>query len=269
MQKPTSSSGTVRKAMGVLDLIASFERPVRFSEVLEKSDFPKGTLYRMVQTLRTEGLLAYDEARQTYSLGIRLMRLAHAAWTQFSLATVAQPHLDRLSRLLGETIHLAQLDNSQVLYVDKRNAASAVEMFSQAGKVGPAYCTGVGKAMLAYLPEAELQPALGQQSYHAFTPLTFTSPDALRAELDVIRQRGFAFDNEEHEPGIICVAVPILSHSNRVIGAISVTSTTSKTSLAEMEKLVPQMRQVTDEIAAAAELWRFPTEQTPLEQLET
>ena len=214
--------------MGVLDLIASFERPVRFSEVLEKSDFPKGTLYRMVQTLRTEGLLAYDEARQTYSLGIRLMRLAHAAWTQFSLATVAQPHLDRLSRLLGETIHLAQLDNSQVLYVDKRNAASAVEMFSQAGKVGPAYCTGVGKAMMAYLDEAQLEKTISQQSFHRFTDKTLASEKALRADLVKIRSRGYAVDDEEHEPGIICIACPILTNGGRMLGALSVTGSTGR-----------------------------------------
>ena len=268
MSKPSTSSGTVRKAMGVLDLVASFGRPVRFNEVLEKSDFPKGTLYRMMQTLRTESLLAYDDARQTYSLGIRLMRLAHGAWTQFSLATVAQAHLDALSTSIGETIHLAQLDNAQVLYVDKRNAESAVEMFSQAGKVGPAYCTGVGKAMLAYLPEIELRAALGQQSYHRFTPLTLTSAEALCAELSKIRAAGFAFDNEEHEPGIICVAAPILARSGRIIGAISVTSTTSKTSLDELEKLVPEMQEATAQIASAAELWRFPAEQKPLEILE-
>ena len=88
----------------------------------------------------------------TYALGVRLVRLAHAAWAQSSLAPLARPYLDRLSAETGETIHLAQLDQGQVLYVDKRNAARPVEMFAQAGKVGPAYCTGVGKAMLAYLP---------------------------------------------------------------------------------------------------------------------
>jgi len=269
MNKLSSASGTVHKAMGVLDLVAAFERPVRFNEVLEKSNFPKGTLYRMMQSLRAEGLLAYDDARQTYSLGIRLMRLAHAAWTQFSLATVAQPYLDQLSRSIGETIHLAQLDNAQVLYVDKRNAESAVEMFSQAGKVGPAYCTGVGKAMLAHLPEIELRAALAQQSYHRFTPKTLASPEALVAELHNIRARGFAFDDEEHEPGIICVAVPVLTAAGRVIGAISVTSTTNKTNLAGLEKLVPEMRQATSEIAQTAELWRFPADQKPMEKLES
>ena len=268
MQKPQSASGTVRKAMGALDLVAAFERPVRFAEVLERSDMPKGTLYRMLQTLRAENLLAYDEQRQTYSLGIRLVRLAHAAWTQFSLATVAQPFLDDLSKSIGDTIHLAQLDNAQVLYVDKRHAESSVEMYSQAGKIGPAYCTGVGKAMMAFLPDPELKTVLAQQSYHRFTPETLATPDALTAELKNIRQRGYAFDREEHEPGIICIAAPILTPADRVIGAISVTSTTSRTTLAQLEQLVPQMREATHKIAGAAELWRFPVENRTAEKLE-
>lgn len=265
MADPTASSGTVKKALAVLDHVASFERPVRFAEVLETSEFPKGTLYRMLQTLRLEGLLAYDEFHQTYSLGYRLVRMAHAAWSQFSLAPVARPFIDALSESLGETIHLAQLEAGQVLYVDKRNARRPVDMYSQAGKVGPAYCTGVGKAMLAYLPEPDLKLALDQQSYHRFTPETFTNSDALRPVLAEIAERGFALDREEHEPGIICVAVPVLTTTNAAIGAISVTSTTMKTSLEELEKLVPQMRDAAEKIAKAAEHWRFPAEQTAAE----
>lgn len=265
MADPTASSGTVKKALSVLEHVASFERPVRFVEVQQSSDFPKGTLYRMLQTLRAEGLLTYDDFHQTYSLGYRLVRLAHSAWSQFSLAPVARPYVDALSESISETIHIAQLEAGQVLYVDKRNARRPVEMFSQAGKVGPAYCTGVGKAMLAFLPETELSLALDQQSYHRFTPETLTTEDMLRAVLAEIRENGFAFDKEEHEPGIICVAVPVLTSSGSVIGALSVTSTTNKTNLAEMQKLVPEMRDTASKIAGAAEHWRFPAEQAAAE----
>ena len=100
--------------------------------------------------------------------------------------------LDTLSSETGETVHLAQLDSNQVLYVDKRNAAQPVEMYSQAGKVGPAYCTGVGKAMMAFLDEPALDRAVSQQSYHRFTDKTLTSEAALRADLELIRRRGYA-----------------------------------------------------------------------------
>lgn len=253
--------GTVGKALDVLDQVAAFGRPVRFSDLLAASPYPKATLYRFLQTLTHQGMLAYDGEKQTYALGVRLVRLAHAAWSQSSLAPLARPAIDRLSARLGETIHLAQLDQGHVLYVDKRNANRPIEMFSQAGKVGPAYCTGVGKAMLAFLPDAARARLLPQQSFHAFTPQTLTSAKALEAELAAIRARGFAFDREEHEPGIICAAVPILGPTGRVWGALSVTSTTAQSSLAALQDFVPDLQKTAGEIAAEVESWRFPEQQ--------
>jgi DNA-binding IclR family transcriptional regulator len=250
--------GTVGKALEVLDQIAAFGRPVRFGEVLDASPYPKATLYRLVQTLTRQRILSYDPDRQAYAPGMRLVRLAHAAWRQASLAPIARPYLDQISQDIDHTIHLAQLDAGQVLYVDKRNAPNPIEMYSQAGKVGPAYCTGVGKAMMAYLSEPDLSRILSQQSYHRFTDQTLCDEASLRAELQQIRERGYAFDNEEHERNIICVAMPILTLSGRVLGALSITSSINRTSLAELEKLVPQLRQITRRISEEAESWHFP-----------
>ncbi len=215
-----SGDGTVGKAMDVLDQVAAFGRPVRFGTLLEDSPFPKATLYRFLQTLTNQRLLAYDAELQTYSVGVRLVRLAHAAWKQTSLAPLARAHLDALSHKIGLTVHLAQLDHGQVLYIDKRNAAQPVEMFSEAGKIGPAYCTGVGKAMLAHLPPVEQARVMEQQSFHRFTATTLDTPQALGDELRNIVARGHAYDREEHEPGIICIAVPILSSRGQVLGGL-------------------------------------------------
>jgi IclR family transcriptional regulator, KDG regulon repressor len=260
MTANSTADGTVAKALDVLDLVAAHTRPVRFSDLLDQSPYPKATLYRLLQTLVSQGMLAFDGDRGTYAMGIRLVRLAHVAWQQSSLAPIARPHLDRLSAEVGETVHLAQLDHAQVLYVDKRNARQPIPMYSQAGKVGPAYCTGVGKAMLAYLPEAQLPPILAQQSWHRFTPKTYATPDALCAELANIRARGFAFDDEEHEPGIICVALPILTSRGGVLGALSVTSTTARTDLNALAALAPTIREIAQTIASETETWRFPEE---------
>ena len=261
--RPSSAGdGTVGKALAVLDQVAGFGRPVRFGELLATSPYPKATLYRFVQTLTSQGMLSFDPDRQVYALGVRLVRLAHAAWDQSSLAPIARPHLDALSAKVGETVHLAQLDHAQVLYVDKRNATEPVEMYSQAGKVGPAYCTGVGKAMLAFLEPGEQDRAIAQQSFHRFTEHTITSADALRSELADIRINGYGFDREEHEPGIICVAHPILNASGRVLGALSVTSTTQRTNLAALECLVPAIRVVATAIADEAGAWHFPSQIT-------
>jgi len=252
------ADGTVGKALDILDLVARHGRPLRFSDLLAQAEYPKATLYRLLQTLTNQGMLALDADQGTYSLGVRLVRLAHAAWAQSSLAPIARPYLDELAAKTGETIHLAQMDQGQVLYVDKRNAARPVEMFAQAGKVGPAYCTGVGKAMLAWLPPEALDRALARQSFHRHTDQTLDTPERLLAELQAIRTRGYAFDREEHEPGIICCAVPILTRSGRVIGALSVTSTSARTTLGNLERQADLIRDIAARIAAEAESWRFP-----------
>jgi IclR family transcriptional regulator, KDG regulon repressor len=252
------ADGTVGKALDVLDMVARHGRPVRFSDLLAQSQYPKATLYRLLQTLTNQGMLTMDPDQGTYALGVRLVRLAHAAWAQSSLAPIARPYLDELAEKTGETIHLAQMDQGQVLYVDKRNAARPVDMFAQAGKVGPAYCTGVGKAMLAWLPPEALDQALARQSFHRHTDQTLDNPGKLMAELQAIRARGHAFDREEHEKGIICCAVPILSRSGRVIGALSVTSTTARTTLDALEARAGLTKDIAARIAAEAESWRFP-----------
>lgn len=256
MDKP--ADGTVGKALALLDEVAAYGRPVRFVELLQESALPKATLYRLLQTLVSQRMLAYDETSHAYSLGSRLIRLAHAAWQQTTLAPLARPHLDRLSRTIGETVHLAKLDNGQVLYIDKRNAQRPIAMFSDAGKIGPAYCTGVGKAMLAFLDAPALERALAQQSWFRHTPHTHASADGLRGEIAEIRRTGVAYDREEHEPQIICVAVPILDAAGRPLGALSVTSSTLRHGLADLEAFAPQLRATAAAIAREAAAFTFP-----------
>ncbi len=252
------ADGTVAKALEALEMVAARGRPVRFAELLADSPWPKATLYRLLQTLTREGMLSHDPETGGYAPGLRLLRLAHGAWRTGSLAPVARPFLDALSEEIGETIHLAQLDRGQVLYVDKRNARTPVAMFSEAGKVGPAFCTGVGKAMLAHLPEPERAEALKLQSFHRHTEATLTDAEALEAELARIRAEGVAYDREEHEPGIVCIAAPILTEAGRVLGALSVTGSTRRTSLDALARLRPALTDTARRIAAAAADGQFP-----------
>ncbi|NRA19746.1 MAG: IclR family transcriptional regulator [Oceanospirillaceae bacterium] len=252
------NDGTVGKALSLLDKVAEFGRPVRFSELLTDSEYPKATLYRLLQTLTSQGMLGYDNERQLYSLGVRLVRLAHAAWQQSSLAPIARPLLDQLSLKVGETVHLGQLDHGQVLYVDKRNPTSPLAMYSGAGKIGPGYCTGIGKAMLAFLDEEQRLRLVKQQSFHRYTETTLVTQEMLLAELVEIRQQRVAFDREEHEANIICIAAPILSGTNRVLGGLSITTSTTRYSLSQLQQFKADLLETAQNIGKLAESWHFP-----------
>ena len=258
MDQDINQDGTVGKALALLDVVAEFANPVRFNDILAKSPYPKATSYRFLQTLTRQGMLSYDEGHHTYELGIRLVRLAHSAWQQSSLAPIARPYIDALSAKINQTIHLAQLDGGQVLYVDKRNAINPIPMFSDAGKIGPAYCTGVGKAMLAFLPEALRETYIAQQSFHPFTEHTITNADDLRTTLFIIRNEAVAFDRQEHEPNIICIAVPILSSHGKVLGGMSVTTSTERMSLQDLLAYKPSLQFTAKQIGEATQPWRFP-----------
>jgi IclR family transcriptional regulator, KDG regulon repressor len=249
--------GTVGKALEVLDCVAEFGRPVRFSELLEVSPYPKATLYRFLQTLTSQNMLSYNDDG-TYWLGARLMRLAHAAWKNASLAPIARKYVEALAKKVGESVHLAQLDNGQVLFVDKLKATNRFETLAQVGQVAPAYCTGVGKAMLAFLAPKRLELALKQQSYFKYTEFTHSSAQSLMPELEYIRKDGVAFDRQEHEQGIISIAAPILNANGRVIGALSIATSTTRHQLEELEAFRADLLETAEAIGAEATHWQFP-----------
>lgn len=263
MNKHVAGDGTVGKAFEVLDMVATKGRPVRFTELLEEARHPKATLYRFLKTLTNQGMLSYDTDHQTYSLGIRLVRLAHEAWKQASLAPIARPHIDALAARAGENVHLAQLDSGQVVFVDKRKASEVFDTLARAGTVAPAYCTGVGKAILAFMSPTRRERALQQQAFLQYTPNTHTGTESLTAELGEIRREGVAFDREEHEQGIISIAAPILTDEGKVIGALSIATATFRHSLEDLNKFRPDLLHTAGLIGKEAAIWQFPLSERP------
>lgn len=254
-----TNDGTVAKALSVLDQVAAMGRPVRMRELLETSEFPKPTLYRFLQTLTNQRMLTYDKELQTYAPGIRLVSLAHSAWSQASLAPIAAPHISSLAGSLREAVHLAQIDNGQVVFVDKRQASNQFETLARAGQVAPAYCTGVGKAILANLSKEKQAQALRQQAFHRYTDATHTSAETLLRELELIRSEGIAFDREEHEVGIISIAAPILTDTGRVVGAVSIATATNRHTLEGLNAFRPALLDCAALIGAEAQSWQSPS----------
>jgi len=257
MNKQSPGDGTVGKALEVLDCVAEFGRPVRFSELLAVSPYPKATLYRFLQTLTSQQMLAYN-TDGTYWLGARLMRLAHSAWKTASLAPIARPFIEALAAEVGETVHLAQLDNGQVLFIDKLRATDQFETLARVGLVAPAYCTGVGKSILAFLAPKRLELALQQQSFFRYTENTLNSVASLEAELEQIRRDAIAFDRQEHEHGIISIAAPILDTGGRVLGALSIATSTTRNTTEGLKAFRPALLATAQKIGDEATHWHFP-----------
>ena len=248
------ADGTVGKALRVLDIIESFQRPVRFTEIQKNSPFPKPSTFRLIKTLLKLDMLSFDN-NGYYSLGSRLIRLAHSAWSNASIAPIAAPVLDELIAKTQHTAHLAKFDNGQVLYLDKRDCMRPLQLFSNAGKVAPAYCTGIGKSMLAFCDSEKQANIVAKQSFYPHTLNSHRTPASLYAELAQIKVDGYALDREEHEKSIICIAVPILNNTDDVIGGVSLTDSTDRTSLDELKKSLSPLQEAAKCIGEKASAW--------------
>ncbi|WP_421361663.1 IclR family transcriptional regulator [Agrobacterium rosae] len=217
-----STTGTLGKAIALLELVVMSPQPLRFTDILQRSGQPRGTLHRQLVHLLEEGLLEQKED-QTYVAGVRLLTFASQAWSGNDLRSIAAPHLRILHEKTQESVHLGVLRGAEIIYLDKIDGKHAVRMYSQIGRVSPAYCTGIGKAALSLLPESEFSNISKTIAFHPYTSSTIISATKLKQEVDTLRLRGFGFDLEEHESGIQCIAVPIAAPCQRFHAAISVT----------------------------------------------
>jgi len=219
-----SSVSSVVRALGILQAFAQINKTLTLGEVSTKLGMPKSSAHRLVSTLEREGYLARHTETGRYQLGLAVLRLAGPALASIDLREIAHPHLNGLARELKDTVHLAVLDRGDVIYVDKIESPSRVQMVSHIGGRVPMHCTGLGKAMLAYLTDDEVKHIVEERGLPAYTPATIVSIHALTAELAAIRDRGYAVDEGEHESMVRCVAAPIRDSRAQIVGAISATT---------------------------------------------
>lgn len=246
-------TGTLGKAMDVLEVIAASPEPMRFTDLLARINQPRGTLHRQIRNLIDEGLLSVNRD-QTYELGLRLLRFAAKAWSRNRFREIAEPIIRNLHEATGETVHLGILSGAEVVYIDKVESRQTVRMHSQIGNASPTYCTGVGKAALSTLDDAQVRNLLAKVVFKKHTPSTLKDMDALIGELHDIRRDGISYDREEHEPGIHCVAAPVYSRDGHLAAGLSVTAPVFRvpmTQLREWSGLVRETaRQLSEEVNA-------------------
>jgi DNA-binding IclR family transcriptional regulator len=238
----------VNRALEVLAALCETDGGISLRDLSAKVGLHKSTTYRLLQSLISYQFAVQDSETRNYKAGLRVFELAHQVISKMELRTQALPELKELSRRLNETVHLAILDNSDIVYIDKQETQRTVRMYSAVGKRGPAHCTGVGKVLLAHLPQEEIDRII-KKGLRRYTKKTITSPSELKKHLETVRKRGYAVDDTEHEKEIRCVACPIRDHRGKVIAAISLTVPTSRMSRKEIEGLAPLVREYADRIS--------------------
>ena len=178
------------RGIHILDEVASTARGLRFTELLERTGMPKGTLHRMLQALTEEKLLNLDARDQTYRLASRVFQWAHKVWDEFDLRGAAEPELVRLRDLTGETIRLGVLEDDSVLYVDQREVPQPLRLNNGVGSKVDAYASGLGKAILAHLSLERRRALLGGVEFERLTPNTIVNRDELIQKFNEARARG-------------------------------------------------------------------------------
>lgn len=212
---------TVRKVAEVLDLFTPQRPEWGVTEVARALRIPKSSAHALLVTLCCTGLLR-KTPQCRYRLGWRALAMNRVLVETTEFRAEALPVMHNLVARYGETVHLATLDEGQVVYVEKLEGSRAVRVaVSWVGARLPAHCSAVGKVLLAHRPEEEVETIVEAQGLRAFTTRTITSVEQLRAELERVRQQGYAEDLEEVMPELCCVAAPIRDYTGEVVAAMS------------------------------------------------
>lgn len=211
---------SVARALDILNCFNQVEE-LGISELTEVLQLNKSTIYGLVNTLAGYGYLQQSSQNKKYRLGIKFFEFGNLVQSRLDVRREAQEELQHLSHQYSATAHLATYSDMEVVYIDKIDSIHSFVLYSQIGKRAPMYCTGVGKAILAFLPKEYFEEYIRCTDLRKITENTITTKETLEVELAKIRQDGYAIDNEEIEPGLKCMASPIFDHLNHPRFAIS------------------------------------------------
>jgi IclR family acetate operon transcriptional repressor len=236
------TSSTVIRAFAILDILAARgESGASLKEVSGDLGVSKSTAHRHLTTLENLTVVERDD-KDHFHLGLKLVELAGALLSEYNLRNVSEPFLNEVAVRTKETVHLAVPSQDEVVYIAKVDSPHSVRMASRIGARMPMYCTSLGKAVLAHCPFEQGEKII-QDGMPARTKYTITSRRALYAELERVREQGFATDDQENEMGVRCVGAPIFDYDNRIIGAISVSGPASRFTKEQCLKFGPLVRE--------------------------
>ena len=226
--QPTPLIQSLDRGLVILQAVGKSRDPVSLQELTDILGIDRSSAFRLANTLRQRGFLAYPSGRKDYILGPSVWGLYHQYDWSRMLIRVSHDHLKALSGQMGETAHLAVRDGQNVLFIDHVTANHVITVSGQTGERLPMYCTAHGKALLADFGKKELSEIFGAKPLRPFTSKTVASIDQLAKVCSQIRAQNYATDDGEYLEGIRCVAAPIRTQSGEVIGSIGISAPTSR-----------------------------------------
>ncbi|HAF70562.1 MAG: Transcriptional regulator, IclR family [Acetothermia bacterium 64_32] len=249
---PRHGVQSVYRALKLLEYVCSSNdhRGVSLSELSDYIGLSKPSVYRLLNTLQAFHLVSKEPQTGLYHPGPGLIELAQKGLERFEIRKIALPYLEELQKKTNETVHLAILDSGEVVYLEKRESTQTIRMYSAVGRRAPAHCTGLGKAIMAFLPRDERRRILEERGLKPYTANTITSIDEFEQECERIRVRGFAFDLGEHEEEIRCVAAPILDHTGYPVAALSVAIPAFRTDAAQLEIIGVEVKRIASAVSS-------------------
>lgn len=234
----SQGKGIVQSLDRALDLLAHLSAVdgATLTELARRANMPASSVYRTLSTFEKHGVVENDEAEQRWFIGAEAFRLGATFLRRTNLPERAGPVLRALVDETGETANLGIEREGQVVFLRQVETHQMIRAFFPPGTVSSLHASGIGKAILAFLPERRLEAVLRRLNLHQFTDKTLTSPQALRAEIGATRTRGFAVDDEERASGMRCVAAPIRNMLGEAVAGISVSGPTHRLPDAEIAR---------------------------------
>lgn len=212
----------------ILDYLAAKPKGERLTTISKDLLLNKSTAFGIISTLEQLNYLEQDPETGKYVLGLKLFELGQASYARLDLVSVAKPHISRLSVKYEETVHIAVLSGTEVVYLDKVESSRSMRVSSQIGGRQPVYCTALGKALTAYLPESEILEIANNTEFVRYTTTTITSASQFLQQLHQVRTLGYSVDNEESELGLYCISAPVFNGEKKVLAAISMAGTVKR-----------------------------------------
>lgn len=219
------NKSTIDKALTILEKISDHPNGISLSEISKITNIPKTTTFRILDTLKTREYVSIDDISEKYILDVKAFELGIKGLMNINLVEVSIPFLKILSNKTNETCFLGVYNNGQVIYLYKSEGTMSIQTNARLGSRIPAYCTGIGKALLAYQPIDEIERVLNGK-LDKITDKTVVDKIELCNILANVRIQGHAFDHEENEEGLTCIAKPLFNHTGSIVAAISVAGPT-------------------------------------------